>query len=164
VVVICRAKIVKKMKKSIDLLYKSNSNFLMNQFTTKYLGKLRCENTHNQSGTIIHTDAPTDNQGNGMAFSPTDLCALSLTTCIITTMGIYAQMKEIEIVSIEADTNKIMASDPRRISRIESSIRMKIGHNATDRDKEGLERIVKSCPVSRSLHPDIEQVIMLEWV
>jgi uncharacterized OsmC-like protein len=79
-------------------------------------------------------------------------------------MGIYAQMKEIELVSIEADTNKIMASDPRIISRNESSIRMKIGHNATDRDKEGLERIVKSCPVSRSLHPDIEQVIMLEWV
>jgi uncharacterized OsmC-like protein len=99
-----------------------------------------------------------------MAFSPTDLCALSLTTCIITTMGIYAQMKEIELVSIEADTQKIMASDPRRISRIESNIRIKIGTNATDRDKEGLERILKTCPVSRSLHPDIEQVIILEWV
>ena len=135
----------------------------MAQFTTKYLGTLRCENTHNQSGTIIHTDAPTDNQGNGMAFSPTDLCALSLTTCIITTMGIYAQMKEIEILSIEADTNKIMASDPRRIARIEANICIQVGPNATERDKEGLERIVRTCPVSRSLHPDIEQLIMLDW-
>lgn len=163
-VVICRAKIVKKMKKSIDLLKKSKSTTNMTQFTSKYLGKLRCENTHNQSGTMIHTDAPTDNLGNGMAFSPTDLCALSLTTCIVTTMGIYAQMKEIEIVSIEADTNKIMASDPRRIARIESSIRIKVGADASDRDKEGLERIVRTCPVSRSLHPDIEQAVMVEWV
>lgn len=136
----------------------------MSQFTTKYLGTLRCENTHNQSGTMIHTDAPTDNKGNGMAFSPTDLCALSLTTCIVTTMGIYAEMKEIEIVSIEADTNKMMASDPRRIVRIEASIRIKVGNNVTDREKEALERIVRTCPVSRSLHPDIEQAVMLEWI
>lgn len=136
----------------------------MAQFTTHYLGSLRCENVHNQSNTIIHTDAPTDNQGQGMAFSPTDLCALSLTTCIITTMGIYANMKQIEIVSIEADTNKIMASDPRRIAKIEATIKIKVADSATDRDLEGLERIVKTCPVSRSLHPDIEQNIELLWV
>ncbi len=136
----------------------------MAQFTTHYLGSLRCENVHNQSNTIIHTDAPTDNQGQGMAFSPTDLCALSLTTCIITTMGIYANLKNIEIVSIEAETNKIMASDPRRIAKIEAIIKIKVADSATERDREGLERIVKTCPVSRSLHPEIEQNIELLWV
>jgi len=136
----------------------------MAQFTTHYLGNLRCENVHNQSNTIIHTDAPTDNQGQGMAFSPTDLCALSLTTCIITTMGIYANLKNIEIVSIEADTNKIMASDPRRIAKIEATIKIRVADSATERDREGLERIVKTCPVSRSMHPDIEQNIELLWV
>ena len=136
----------------------------MAQFTTHYLGSLRCENVHNQSNTIIHTDAPTDNQGQGMAFSPTDLCALSLTTCIITTMGIYANLKNIEIVSIEAETNKIMASDPRRIAKIEANIKIKVADSATERDREGLERIVKTCPVSRSLHPEIEQNIELLWV
>ena len=154
----------KKLGKSIDLLRKNLKRTQMAQFTTHYLGNLRCENAHNQSNTIIHTDAPTDNQGQGMAFSPTDLCALSLTTCIITTMGIYANMKNIEIVSIEADTNKIMASDPRRIAKIEAIIKIKIGEQSSDRDKEGLERIVRTCPVSRSLHPDIEQNIELLWV
>ncbi len=161
--VICGAKIVKKLRKSIDLHSKSLGTHIMAQFTTHYLGTLRCENIHNQSNTIIHTDAPTDNQGQGLAFSPTDLCALSLTTCIITTMGIYANMKNIEIVSIAAETNKIMASEPRRIAKIEATIRIKVGDSATDRDKEGLQRIIKSCPVSKSLHPDIEQNIELFW-
>ena len=136
----------------------------MANFSTKYLGNLRCENTHNQSGTIIHTDAPTDNLGKGEAFSPTDLCALSLTTCIMTTMGIYAQLKEIEILSISADTNKIMGTEPRRIARIEATIRIQLGESGTDRHREGLERVVRSCPVSKSLHPDIEQDVKIEWI
>ncbi len=78
-------------------------------------------------------------------------------------MGIYANMKNIEIVSIAAETNKIMASEPRRIAKIEATIRIKVGDSATDRDKEGLQRIIKSCPVSKSLHPDIEQNIELFW-
>lgn len=137
----------------------------MANFQTTYLGQLRCENVHTQSGTMIHTDAPTDNLGKGEAFSPTDLCALSLTTCIITTMGIYAQLKEFEIASIEASTNKIMASDPRRIAAIESTIQISlIGDSNSDRNREGLERIVRTCPVSRSLHPDIEQRVTVQFV
>jgi len=69
----------------------------MASFSTTYLGELRCSNLHENSGTEILTDAPIDNKGKGSAFSPTDLCALSLTTCIITTMGIYAQLKEFEV-------------------------------------------------------------------
>lgn len=136
----------------------------MANFSTKYLGNLRCENTHIQSGTIIHTDAPTDNLGKGEAFSPTDLCALSLTTCIITTMGIYAQLKEIEVLSISADTNKIMGTEPRRIARIEAIIRIQLGPNGTNRQREGLERVIRSCPVSKSLHPEIEQDVNIEWI
>ena len=90
--------------------------------STKYLGQLRCSNIHLQSGTEIFTDAPTDNKGMGSAFSPTDLCALSLTTCIITTIGIYAQTKGFEITEITADTTKHMASDHSTISKIISHI------------------------------------------
>lgn len=145
-------------------MHKYQTEEKMANFSTKYLGNLRCQNTHIQSGTIIHTDAPTDNFGKGEAFSPTDLCALSLTTCIITTMGVYAQLKEIEVISISADTNKIMGSEPRRIACIEANIRIQLGENGTDRQREGLERVVKSCPVSRSLHPEIEQSVTIEWI
>jgi uncharacterized OsmC-like protein len=136
----------------------------MGKFITTYLGELRCENLHEQSGTKILTDAPTDNQGKGSAFSPTDLCALSLTTCIITTMGIYAQLKEFSISSISADTYKIMQSNPRMISKIKIDLRIELGADATDRNQEGLSRIVNSCPVSKSLHPDIEQEVTIEFV
>jgi uncharacterized OsmC-like protein len=136
----------------------------MGKFITTYLGELRCENLHEQSGTKILTDAPTDNQGKGSAFSPTDLCALSLTTCIITTMGIYAQLKEFSISSISADTYKIMQSNPRMISKIKIDLRRELGADATDRNQEGLSRIVNSCPVSKSLHPDIEQDVTIEFV
>lgn len=136
----------------------------MSQFKTVYLGNLRCENVHLQSSTMIHTDAPTDNLGKGEAFSPTDLCALSLTTCIITTMGIYAQLKEFNIELIEAETSKIMQSNPRKIAKIQAEIRIKLGSNCTERNKEGLRRVVHTCPVSKSLHPDIEQDVQLVWL
>ena len=133
----------------------------MANFSTKYLGNLRCENTHIQSGTIIHTDAPTDNFGKGEAFSPTDLCALSLTTCIITTMAIYADFKEFEIISIEAETTKHMMSDPRRIGKISAIINITLPSTATDRMQEGLKRVAHTCPVSKSLHPEIEQDVRI---
>lgn len=129
----------------------------MGAFTTTYLGSLRCENLHEQSGTRILTDAPTDNQGMGSAFSPTDLCALSLSTCILTTMGIYAQSKNIQILEAEARTHKHMANDPRRIRCIEVHLTLTLAKEASERDAEGLRRIVRTCPVSRSLHPDVAQ-------
>ena len=120
---------------------------------------MRCDNLHEQSGSKILTDAPTDNMGQGSAFSPTDLCALSLTTCIITTMGIYAATKDFVIASAEASTIKQMASDPRRIACIEVDLIVTLAHDATERQIEGLRRIASTCPVSRSLHPDIEQKV-----
>ncbi len=133
----------------------------MAAFHTTYLGNLRCENLHTQSGTQILTDAPTDNQGMGSAFSPTDLCALSLTTCIVTTMGIYAQNQGFELLDAEANTFKHMANDPRRIARIEIHLTVTLAADATDRIEEGIRRVVHLCPVARSLHPDIHQDVQL---
>lgn len=132
-------------------------------FITTYLGELRCNNVHEQSGNAIFTDAPTDNQGKGSAFSPTDLCALSLTTCIITTMGIYANLKGFPIESMSGKTTKVMQANPRKIAKIISEIRVKVDDSVTERQREGLQRIMKTCPVSKSLHPDIEQDVSLVW-
>ena len=135
----------------------------MASFSTTYLGELRCSNLHENSGTEILTDAPIDNKGKGSAFSPTDLCALSLTTCIITTMGIYAQLKEFEIPEITARTQKVMGTDPRRIVKIISTIKIKLAPEATERQTEGLRRIAHMCPVAKSLHPDIEQEVQISF-
>lgn len=135
----------------------------MASFSTTYLGELRCSNLHENSGTEILTDAPIDNKGKGSAFSPTDLCALSLTTCIITTMGIYAQLKEFEIPEITARTQKVMGTDPRRIVKIVSTIKIKLQPEATERQMEGLRRIAHTCPVAKSLHPDIEQEVQISF-
>lgn len=136
----------------------------MTTATTKYLGKLRCSNLHLQSGTEILTDAPTDNQGMGSAYSPTDLCALSLTTCIITTMAIYAQGKDFQILHVEAETTKYMASDPRRIARIEAHIIIQLNPEADERVQDSLRRIVPICPVSRSLHPDVIKDVTITFI
>lgn len=135
----------------------------MASFSTTYLGELRCSNLHENSGTEILTDAPIDNKGKGSAFSPTDLCALSLTTCIITTMGIYAQIKEFDIPEITARTQKVMGTDPRRIVKIVSTIKIKLQPEATERQMEGLRRIAHTCPVAKSLHPDIEQEVQISF-
>jgi uncharacterized OsmC-like protein len=131
--------------------------------STKYLGQLRCSNVHLQSGTEIFTDAPTDNKGMGSAFSPTDLCALSLTTCIITTMGIYAQTKDFEILNITAETTKHMASDPRRISKISSHIHVELPAGLPENIQEIMIRVANTCPVARSLHPDIEKDLKITF-
>jgi putative redox protein len=133
-------------------------------FDTIYQGGLRTENIHLQSGNSIITDAPTDNQGKGQAFSPTDLCALSLTNCIITTMGIYAQNHGYNIDGTKAHTVKHMASDPRRIVRIEIHLTIKLAQIGDEHAKEGLLRIVKSCPVAKSLHPDIQQQVEVAFI
>ena len=117
----------------------------MPAFITTYLGELRCDNLHEQSGTNIFTDAPTDNQGKGSSFSPTDLCALSLTTCIITTMGIYANLKEFPIESMSGKTTKVMTAQQRKIAKIIFEIRVKVNDSVTESQREGLARIMRTC-------------------
>ncbi|GAB3560096.1 OsmC family protein [Spirosoma fluminis] len=129
-----------------------------------YLGELRTACVHLQSGTQINTDAPTDNQGRGEAFSPTDLVANALGTCIITTMGIFARRDGIELKGSELDVTKIMTSQPpRRIARIEVSLVLRADPMPDEAARAQLEKIAHTCPVAISLHPDIEQAVTLRW-
>jgi len=127
-----------------------------------YQGDLRTQAIHLASDNTIITDAPTDNHGKGEAFSPTDLTATSLATCMITIMGISAQSRGWDLVGTRAEILKVMAAGPRRISRIEIDLHMPKGH-FSDEDKKILEKAARTCPVAMSLHPDIEQVIRFAW-
>lgn len=128
-----------------------------------YLGDLRTECTHLLSGNKIITDAPPDNQGKGEAFSPTDLAATALGACIITTMGISAKNHGIDMSGAEAEITKIMAADPhRRIARIEVRLTMP-DRPFSERDVRLLEAAARSCPVSRSLSDQLEEVVEIIW-
>lgn len=130
-----------------------------------YTGGLHTETTHVRSGQMIETDAPVDNKGKGAAFSPTDLCATSLGNCMITTLGIYAEAHAIALSGMEAEVTKHMASDPRRISRIEVSLTIYLTESqmGDEKLKQVLHKVAETCPVARSLHPDIEQVLHLHF-
>jgi uncharacterized OsmC-like protein len=130
-----------------------------------YQGELRTDCTHLQSGTHILTDAPSDNQGRGEAFSPTDLVANALGTCILTTMAIFARRDDIELMGSSADVTKVMSSEPpRRIARIEVALTLRTTGSLPDEaTRTKLERIAHTCPVAISLHPDIEQAVTIRW-
>ncbi|HEV7348494.1 OsmC family protein [Telluribacter sp.] len=131
---------------------------------TEYLGELRTEATHVQSGTAIITDAPTDNQGRGEAFSPTDLVAASLGSCMITIMGIAARRDGIDLKGSDMEITKGMSADaPRRIVRIEVKLGMLTDRELTAEERARLERAAHTCPVALSLHPDITQAITFAW-
>lgn len=128
-----------------------------------YIGQLRTEATHIQSNTTIHTDAPKDNHGKGEMFSPTDLVATALGSCMVSIMGIVA-MKE-GITPIEgtvAEVTKVMYAEPRRIGEIHIKIIFPKG-NFTDKEKKIYENAAFTCPVAKSLHPDLKQVIEFIW-
>jgi uncharacterized OsmC-like protein len=128
-----------------------------------YKGDLRTIATHIQSGTAIETDAPTDNKGKGERFSPTDLVATALATCMITTMGIKAQTMDILLDGTTADVTKIMVSDPRRIGKIQVHVFFPKSLNLDDKQKEILEKTARTCPVERTLHPDCELDLQFNW-
>jgi putative redox protein len=128
-----------------------------------YLGELRTQAVHLASGSTIQTDAPVDNQGKGQAFSPTDLAATSLANCMITVMGIASQKDNIQTIDgTTAEVTKVMYSDPRRIGEIHVHLTFPKG-NYTDREKKIYEHTALTCPVAKSLHPDIKQKITFEW-
>jgi len=127
-----------------------------------YEGGFRTTATHVRSGTQIKTDAPVDNKGKGEYFSPTDLVAAGLGACIITTMGMAADTSGIDMDGAKVNVNKIMASDPRRIARIEIDIYMP-NKPFTHKDKVILERASKHCPVARSLSESLEEVVTVHW-
>jgi putative redox protein len=124
----------------------------------RYLGDLRCEATHGPSGTTLTTDAPVDNMGKGEMFSPTDLLATALGTCVVTTMAIVAQRRGIDFSSARFTVEKHMTVDPvRRVGRVPVTIRMPASYDAETRTI--LERAAHACPVHRSLHPDVSAPI-----
>jgi uncharacterized OsmC-like protein len=123
---------------------------------------LSTEATHIKSGNTIITDAPVDNNGKGEAFSPTDLTATSLASCMLTIMGIIAERNDWPLEGATADITKVMASDPRRISRIEIAISIP-AFPYTDKDKKVLENAARNCPVACSLHPEIDQDLTIVW-
>ncbi|HLT33702.1 MAG TPA: OsmC family protein [Aquaticitalea sp.] len=126
-----------------------------------YIGDLRTECTHLQSGNTFITDAPLDNNGKGEAFSPTDTVATGLANCMMTVMGIKARDMKIDMTGTEATVNKIMAADPRRISKIE--VTFDLPFKSDEKIRKILEHTAKTCPVHFSLHPDIERVIVFNW-
>ncbi len=133
-------------------------------YTSKieYLGELRTEATHLQSGNQIITDAPTDNHGKGEAFSPTDLVATALASCMISIMGIKLQGTGKDIKGATSEVTKVMYSEPRRIGEIHVKISVP-DNNFSEKEKQILINAAHACPVAKSLHPDIKQVITITF-
>ena len=130
--------------------------------TVVYNGELRTTCTHLRSGSFFETDAPIDNNGKGQRFSPTDLMATSLATCMVTVMGIKARNMGLDIYDIKVDVEKIMKSEPRRVSGI--NLTFSIPHHLNDLDdktKQILKNTGTTCPVQLSIHPDIE--VNIDW-
>ncbi len=129
---------------------------------TTYLGDLRTENIHLQSGSKIITDAPTDNRGKGEAFSPTDLLATSLGNCIMTIMGIKAMDNNIDIAGTELNITKIMASDPRRVAEVVMEFNFP-DKGYSQEEKEMIESVAGISPVPLSVHENLKQTIIFNW-
>lgn len=126
-----------------------------------YLGDLRTSSEHLQSGSILISDAPTDNNGKGEAFSPTDTVANGLASCMFTVMGIKAFDLGADFSGSTAEVTKIMGTEPRRITEIHVTFNMQL--IADEKMKTILERTAMTCPVFYSLHPDIKKEIVFHW-
>ncbi|NND94486.1 MAG: OsmC family protein [Flavobacteriales bacterium] len=126
-----------------------------------YTGNLRTSNEHLRSGSVIRTDAPTDNNGLGEDFSPTDLTATSLGACMLTVMGIKAKSENWELVDVSCEVTKVMTDSPRRISEIH--IEIKMPPSLKDGQRKSLERVALACPVAKSLSAEIEQVVRFDY-
>ena len=128
----------------------------------EYEGDLHCRAVHEPSTTALATDAPKDNQGRGESFSPTDLVATALGTCILTTMGIVARNHGLDLAGSTATVEKEMTAIPtRRIGSL--ATRVHIPRALAEEDRQRLERAAHTCPVHKSLHPDIEMPIDFVW-
>lgn len=126
-----------------------------------YQGDLRTQSIHLQSNNQIITDAPTDNHGKGEAFSPTDLLASSLASCMLTIMGIKADSMDLDISGTSAEVTKVMAAEPRRVSEVRVEIQFQQAFD--ERTIKVLEQAALSCPVAKSIHPDIQQVVNFHY-
>ena len=123
-----------------------------------YIDELRTECTHLQSGEKIIADAPIDNQGKGQNFSPTDMLATSLASCMLTIIGIFAQRGGFSINGAKATVTKVMGNDPRRVSEVHIDIDFP-KNNYSEKEKKIIQVCVETCPVAKSLHPEIKQIV-----
>lgn len=128
-----------------------------------YKGDLRTEAKHLQSGTVIETDAPVDNQGKGERFSPTDLVATALGNCMLTIMGIKARDMNIDLTGTTIDITKVMVADPRRIGTIKVAFRFPSSLNIGEKEQTILERAALTCPVAKSLSAELVQDVTFNW-
>lgn len=128
-----------------------------------YNGGLRTTATHLSSGTNIETDAPVDNQGKGERFSPTDLVATALASCMFTIMGIAARTHGIDIDGMSCEVEKIMTACPRRIGEVKINISFPAGIQYSDKEQKILEHAALTCPVFLSLHEDVKKTISFQW-
>lgn len=135
----------------------------MTKMSISYSGKLRCEATHNQSGSRLQTDAPLDNNGKGETFSPTDLLATALATCIITVMGISAEKSGFTLGKVNANIEKIMGTEPRRVQEVR--VQLQFARMAYSEKERGiLERAALNCPVAKSLNQDLIQAVKFVYM
>ncbi|MCB0700729.1 MAG: OsmC family protein [Chitinophagales bacterium] len=129
-----------------------------------YKGNLRTVATHLRSGSEVETDAPIDNNGKGERFSPTDLMATALASCMCTMMGIAGNTHNIEVRDIECEVEKIMVPNPRRIGEVKVTLHFPKDLIYTDKEKTILERTAMTCPVLESMHPDLKKTVEFDWL
>jgi len=130
--------------------------------TVEYVGDLRTKAVHMKSGNMLTTDAPTDNQGKGEAFSPTDLVSAALSSCMMTIMGQVANREGVDLKGLKTDVVKVMAANPRKIAEIKVAFTHP-GLKATDVQKQKLENAARTCPVALSLSESLKQTITFNW-
>jgi putative redox protein len=127
-----------------------------------YQGDLHCEAVHGPSQAKVSTDAPRDNEGRGESFSPTDLVATALGSCMVTIMGIYARRNQIDLSGTKVRVVKEMVQQPvRRIGALRVTI--SVPRAVDDRHRRALEQAAKACPVHQSLHPDVKIPVEFSW-
>jgi len=128
----------------------------------EYLGDLRCEAVHGPSGVTLRTDAPKDNMGKGESFSPTDLVATALGTCMLTIMGIVARQNAIDLTGARVTVRKEMVAKPiRRIGRL--SVEFHVPIDPGEENRTRLVNAAYTCPVHKSLHPDVDAPVTFRW-
>jgi putative redox protein len=134
----------------------------MVEVKVEYQGELRCTATHGPSGNTLNTDAPTDNMGKGESFSPTDLLATSLATCMVTTMAISAQHHNIQLGRPTAKVLKEMGATPtRRVVRL--TVEIAVPAELSEDDRRRMRAAALACPVAKSVHPDIHIPVTFYW-
>ncbi|MDP5169597.1 MAG: OsmC family protein [Bacteroidia bacterium] len=134
----------------------------MKTVTVQYLGELRVEATHEQSGSSLITDGPLDNEGQGESFSPTDLLATAILTSMVTMMGAAARSHQLDPGRVSGSVVKKMIDKPRRVAALEVVLSME-GHQLDEKGKGILEASALSCPVTRSIHPDIQLILTFQY-